>query len=121
MRGDRDLDRLWQKQQAGDSIAGKFFDGLGKWLAKCQKGPDKTPLCLACKRTFCDRAQPPTTFLVTYSEDPRIDVIILTGVCRHCAEKSDTDLLTHGTKLTAKFLKGRVLGWSHHPATQATS
>jgi len=59
--------------------------------------------------------------LVTYSEDPRIDGIILTGVCRHCAEKSDTDLLTHGAELTAKFLKGRALGWVHHPVAQATS
>ena len=34
---------------------------------------------------------------------------VAAGVCRHCAQKSGTDLLK-STELTAKFLKGRVHG-----------
>jgi hypothetical protein len=30
MRRDRDLERLWQKSQAGDPLACKFFGGLGE-------------------------------------------------------------------------------------------
>jgi hypothetical protein len=116
MRRDRDLEWLWQEEQAGDPLGRKFFTGLGEWLEKCQKPPAKAPQCLTCEQTFCDSAQPPLTFLVTHSEDPRINVVLLTGVCWRCAEKSDTELLKYGTELTAKFLKGRVCGECHPPA-----
>ena len=87
---------------------------------KCQKAPaSKAPQCLACEHAFRDPAQPPLTFLVTHSEDPRINVLLLTGVCWRCAEKNDAELLKHGTKLTAKFLKGRELG-EHQPPAPAT-
>jgi len=113
MRRDRDLDRLWQGDQARDPICRKFFTGLGKWLEKCRAPVGKTPLCLTCEQTFCEPTQPPLTFLVTYSEDPRIepDLLILTGVCWCCAEKSDEELLKRGSKITAQFLKGRVQGF----------
>jgi hypothetical protein len=127
MRRDRDLERLWQRNLEGDPISGKFFDGLGEWLEKCRKAPDKTPQCLTCERAFCNPVQPPLTYLVTYSEDPRTnpsglvyaDVLILTGVCWRCAKMSDAELLKHGGELTAKFMKGRVLGHAHLPATGA--
>jgi hypothetical protein len=120
MRRDCDLEWLWQKEQAGDPLGRKFFTGLGEWLEKCRKAPDKTPQCLTCDQIFCDPAQPPLTFLVTHSEDLRINVLLLTGVCWRCAEKSDTELLKHGTELTAKFLKGRVHGASSFNCLPAT-
>ena len=45
--------------------------------------------------------------------------MLLTGVCWRCAEKSDAELLKHGTELTAKFLKGRVYGERHPLAETA--
>jgi hypothetical protein len=96
MRRDRDLEELWQKEQAGDPLGRKFFDGLGEWLEKCRRGPDKAPQCLVCEHVFCDPKQPPLTFLVTHSENPRINVILLTGVCWRCASKSDAELLQLG-------------------------
>jgi len=117
MRRDRDLEWLWQGQQAGDPLGRRFFTGLGGWLEKCRKTPaDKAPQCLTCEQTFCDPTQMPLTFLVTHSEDQRISALALTGVCWRCAEKSDTELLKHGAELTAKFLKGRVHGERHPPA-----
>jgi hypothetical protein len=117
MRRERDLEWLWQGQQAGDPLGRKFFTGLGGWLEKCRKTPvDEAPQCLTCEQTFCDPTQMPLTFLVTHSEDPRISALVLTGVCWRCAEKSDTELLKHGVELTAKFLKGRVHGERHPPA-----
>ena len=119
MRRDRDLERLWQKQQAGDSLAGKFFDGLGEWRAKCRKGSDKAPQCLTCEHAFCDPAQPPLTFVVTHTEDPRVNQIILTGVCWRYAEKSDTQLRKHSIALLAKYIEIRTLG-ECDPPTQIT-
>ena len=120
MRRDRDLEWLWQRAQARDPLGCKFFDGIGEWLEKCRKAPaDKAPQCLACGQTFRDAAQPPLTFLVTHSEDPRINLMLLTGVCWRCAEKSDTELLKRGTELTAKFLKGRAYG-ERHPLAETT-
>jgi hypothetical protein len=120
MRRDRDLEWLWQRAQARDPLGRKFFDGIGKWLEKCRKAPaDKAPQCLTCEQILRDPAQPPLTFFVTHSEDPRINVLLLTGVCWHCAEKSDAELLKHGTELTAKFLKGRVYG-ERHPLAETT-
>ena len=85
--------------------------GYAKCNVACRKAPaDKAPQCLACEQTFRDPAQLPLAFLVTHSEDPRINVVLLTGICWRCAEKSDTELLKRGTELTAKFLKGRVYG-----------
>jgi len=98
----------------------QVFDGIGEWLEKCRKAPaDKAPQCLTCEQTFRDPAQPPLTFFVSHSEDPRINVMLLTGVCWRCAEKSDTELLKRGTELTAKFLKGRAYG-ERHPSTETT-
>jgi hypothetical protein len=85
MRRDRDLERLWQQAQAGDSLGCKFFDGLNEWMKKCREAPDKTPQCLTCEHTFCDPAQLPLTFAVTHTEDPQVNKIILTGVCWRCA------------------------------------
>ena len=73
MRRDRDLEWLWQEEQAGDPLGRKFFTGLGEWLEKCQKPPAKAPQCLTCEQTFRDPVQPPLTFLVTHSEDPWIN------------------------------------------------
>jgi hypothetical protein len=116
MRRDRDLEWLWQKAQARDPLGCKFFDGFGEWLEKCRNAPaDKAPQCLTCEQTFRD--QPPLTHLVTHSADPRINVLLLTGVCWRCAEKSDAELLKYGTELMAKFLKGRVYG-ECYPATE---
>jgi hypothetical protein len=119
MRRDRDLDWLWQKAQAGDPLSCKFFDGIGEWLEKCRKAPAETPQCLTCEQTFCDPTQPPLTFLVAHSEDPRIKELLLTAVCWRCALQNDTDLLKHGAELMAKFLKGRVHGQCY-PLTQST-
>jgi hypothetical protein len=48
MRRDRDLEWLWQREQAGDPLGRKFFTGFGEWLEKCRKMPaDKAPQCLA--------------------------------------------------------------------------
>jgi len=81
MRRERDLEWLWQGQQAGDPLGRKFFTGLGGWLEKCRKTPvDEAPQCLTCEQTFCDPTQMPLTFLVTHSEDPRISALVLTGV-----------------------------------------
>lgn len=114
MRRDRDLEWLWQKAQERDPLGCKFFDGFGAWLEKVRKAPaDKAPQCLTCEQTFCDAAHPPLTYLVTHSEDPRVNVLILTGVCWRCAEKSDAELLKRGSESTAKFLKGYVLSACH--------
>ena len=125
MRRERDLEWLWQGQQAGDPLGRKFFTGLGGWLEKCRNTPvDEAPQCLTCKQTFCDPTQMPLTFLVTHSEDPRISALALTGVCWRCAEKSDTELLKHGTELTAKFLKAACMASAtrrHRPRTRCDS
>lgn len=114
MRRDRDLEWLWQKEQTGDPLGIKFFTVIGEWLEKHRKAPaDKAPQCLTCEQVFCSPAPPPLTYLVTHSEDPRIDVMLLTGVCWRCADKSDAELLRHGAELTAKFLNGRMCGWRH--------
>ena len=113
MRRARDLERLWRGDLAGDPICRKFFSGLGKWLEKCRAPVGETPLCLTCEQTFCNPAQPPLTFLVTYSEEPRNSrrpLLILTGVCWRCAKKSDAELLKYGSELTAQLLRGRVQG-----------
>src|SRR5262249_24280469 len=78
MRRDRDLERLWQRAQARDPLGCKFFDGIGEWLEKCRKAPaDQAPHGLTCEQPFRDPAQPPLTFFVTHSEDPRINVMLL--------------------------------------------
>jgi hypothetical protein len=58
MRRERDLEWLWQGQQAGDPLGRKFFTGLGGWLEKCRNAPvDEAPQCLTCNQTFCDPTQ----------------------------------------------------------------
>jgi hypothetical protein len=117
MRRDRDLERLWQKAQAGDPLGCKFFDGFGEWREKCRKAPDATPQCLTCEHAFCDPTQPPLTFVVIHTEDPRVNQIILTGVCWRCAEKSDAQLRRRSIGLLAKHIEVRTLG-ECHPASQ---
>jgi hypothetical protein len=113
-RLDRDLERMWQSSEAGDLLCDKFFFyALGLWLEKCRKPVDEAPRCLACEHAFCDYAQPPLTYLITYSEDPRIqlDLLVMTGICQRCAKKNDAELLKLGAELTAKRLDGRALGF----------
>ena len=49
----------------------------------------------------------------THNADPRFasDMLILTGICWRCAEKSDAELLKYGSELTAQLLRGRVQGF----------
>jgi hypothetical protein len=77
-RGDQVLDRL--AKEVGNSAYGKIAQAV------------------ASQRSIPDDVD-------THSADPRINVVLLTGICWRCAEKSDTELLKRGTELTAKFLK----------------
>jgi hypothetical protein len=119
VRFERDLEQMCRAAAVGDPICRKFFIGLQQWLKHCHEASE-APLCLTCEQEFHTHAWP-FTFMVTYSEDPRVKQIVLTGVCARCStEKSNPELLKYGGELLAtKFFDGRVLGF-HGPSSQDT-
>ncbi len=43
MRRDRDLEWLWQEEQAGKPLGRKFFTGFGQWRQKRRKAAAEAP------------------------------------------------------------------------------
>ena len=93
-------------------IARRFFLGLAWWLQEHRKKSVEPPLCLTCDFAFRG-SKPPGTFLMMYSEDPAVEHLVLTGVCRKCAKKnSDVELLKVGVVGLCQVVDGEVLGYT---------
>jgi hypothetical protein len=83
-----------------------------QWLKKHRRVPArKAPLCLACEHVFRRDVELPGTFMMTFCEDPRVEQIVLSGVCAECAKKSDPELLEHGGKYICEMTDGEVVGF----------
>jgi hypothetical protein len=110
VRRERDLSNLLA---AGDLIARQFFIGLVQWLMRWRTAA-VPPLCLTCEHEFRPEASPPSTFGMLCSEDPRVQHLVLTGICSHCAAaKTDAELQIHGSKLICERMGGRSLGFGN--------
>jgi hypothetical protein len=122
VRHARDLGPLVRAAAAGDRVSRGFLLGLGQWLKMHRRvAAKKAPLCLACEHAFRRGVELPFTFMMTYSEDPRVEQIALTGVCETCAQMSDPELLKYGSESICKMLDGgRVVGL-HHVGSQSDS
>src|SRR5262245_53308175 len=71
-----------------------FYQAVAKWLGSC--GGSQPPLCLCCDHEFNDPKAPALTFFaagVNLAKDGSPEKVIITGVCRNCATKSDDELM----------------------------
>ena len=117
IRRERDVPALMAALAAGDPIPRQFFTELAHWL-KHSRTATPPPLCLACEHEFAAGAPAPGTFGMSYSEDPRVKQLVMTGVCAGCAAaKSDTELIAIGAEGLCKAVDGRVVGFTHTPAS----
>jgi hypothetical protein len=111
IRQARDVPELLRGAAAGDALSRRFLLALDNWLAMQHEAPaKKAPLCLACEHAFL-RRDVPYTFMLTYSDDPRVEQMFLTGVCAGCASKSDPELLNYGSEKLSILLDGEILGF----------
>jgi hypothetical protein len=115
VRHTRDLEGLVRAASDGDRVSRGFLLGLGQWLKMHRSVvAKKAPLCLACSHAFRRERELPFPFMMTYSEDPRVRQIVLTGVCERCSKRSDPELLKYGSEQMCKMLDGgEVVGFQH--------
>jgi hypothetical protein len=112
IRRDRDAEMLFAGSLLGDPICRRFDQSLMGWMRRREP-----TLCLACEHEFQVR-EAPGTFMLSYSEDPRVKHTIMTGICDRCAAGSDTELLNYGVASISKLLDGEVMGFAW-PATRS--
>jgi hypothetical protein len=113
IRQGRDRPMLSAALEAGDPIVHQIHVGVQHWLRERWLNSAAVPsLCLTCEHQFHpEPALPPRTFAVAYSEDPRVNMILMSGVCPRCALKTDTELLAHAGELVRRATDGRMLGF----------
>ena len=113
IRRERDRPNLMAALATGDPIVRQFFTGLGQWLEQWRAAA-VPPLCLAYEYEFGPEAPSPSVFGMVFSEDPRVQHILMTPVCPRCAAaKTDVELLTHAGELVCKMIDGRHVGFSN--------
>jgi hypothetical protein len=116
LRRDRDMPHpLAALLQSEDKFTRQVLEALGQWLRRWRCGT-APPLCLACDYDFRADALPPHTFGFIHSDDPRFGMVMITGVCDHCALKNDAALLTHASKWMST-VGSRHIGFSHTPSS----
>jgi hypothetical protein len=104
VRLERDTPHVVKTAAAGDLLSHEVILALEMWLSmwlweKTKEYPPRC--CLACEYKFCD-SRPPPAFVVMYPKNPHIKMFSITGICANCAQKSDAELLTIGSKGIAK-------------------
>lgn len=119
LRRSRDLVKLAAGLLCGDPVCMKFHAGLGQWLQRWSEAP-QPPLCLTCEHEFRTDASPPSNFMMTYSDDPRVEYVMLSAICTSCAERSDAELLAIGSKDASQLLGGEVSGFVAAQASTTT-
>jgi hypothetical protein len=115
----RDGSSLVRAAMAGDTFALTVLGLIADWGKMWATiAPEKAPLCLACEHEFNRQAPSPIVFGVIHSDDPRIQDSLVTGICDHCAGKTDAELMTHLSKWMSTNAGARVIGYGHTPSSQ---
>jgi hypothetical protein len=113
IRRSRDRASLNAELAAGDPLARRIIWAIGDWLRHWRHSTAaRAPICLICESQFRRPKSAPGDFFIATTDDARVrQNIVISGICRRCATKTDAELMMGAAAEVCADGHGQILGF----------